>query len=45
MNHLTYLPVFDKLTKEQQATLANSAFIRKFRKGEILHNGSQDRCV
>ena len=42
MNHLTYLPVFDKLTKEQQATLANSAFIRKFRKGEILHNGSQD---
>ena len=41
MNFLTRLPVFDKLTKEQQATLANSAFIRKFRKGEILHNGSQ----
>lgn len=42
MNYLTYLPVFDKLTKEQQSILSNSAFIRQFRKGEILHNGSQD---
>ena len=42
MNYLTYLPAFDKLTKEQQSILSNSAFIRQFRKGEILHNGSQD---
>lgn len=42
MNYLTYLPVFDKLTKSQQDTLTKSAFIRKFRKNEFLHNGSQD---
>ena len=42
MNYLTYLPVFDKLTKEQQNTLTNSAFIRNFSKNEILHNGSAD---
>ena len=42
MNYLTYLPVFDKLTKEQQNTLINSAFIRNFSKNEILHNGSAD---
>lgn len=42
MNYLTYLPVFDKLTKSQQDTLTSSAFVRKFRKGELLHNGSQN---
>ena len=42
MNYLTYLPVFDKLTKSQQDTLAKSAFVRKFSKNEILHNVSQD---
>lgn len=42
MNYLTYLPVFDNLTKPQQASLTNSAFVRKFNKNEILHNGSQD---
>ena len=42
MNYLTYLPVFDKLTKSQQDTLTSSAFVRKFGKGELLHNGSQD---
>lgn len=42
MNYLTYLPVFDKLTKAQQNTLIKSAFVRKFSRGEILHNGSQD---
>lgn len=42
MNYLTYLPVFDKLTKSQQDTLTNSAFVRKFNKGAFLHNGSQD---
>ena len=42
MNYLTYLPVFDKLTKSQQDTLTSSAFVRKFGKGELLHNGSQN---
>ena len=42
MNYLTYLPVFDKLTKSQQDTLIKSAFVHKFSKGEMLHNGSQD---
>lgn len=41
MNRLTYLPVFNKLTKSQQNTLENSAFVRKFGKGEFLHNGAQ----
>lgn len=38
----TYLPVFEKLTKAQQDALMGAAFVRKFRKGEILHNGAQD---
>ena len=42
MNYLTYLPVFDKLTKSQQDILTKSAFVRKFSKGEFLHNGSHD---
>lgn len=42
MNYLTYLSVFDKLTKSQQDALTSAAFVRKFRKKEILHNGSQD---
>lgn len=42
MNYLTYLPAFDKLTKSQQDTLTNSAYVRKFNKNELLHNGSRD---
>ena len=42
MNYLTYLPVFDKLTKSQQDILTNSAYVRKFNKKELLHNSSQD---
>lgn len=42
MNYLAYLPVFDNLTKEQQYTLTNAAFIRKFKKGAILHNGAHE---
>lgn len=42
MDYFTYLPVFDKLTKSQQDALAGAALVRKFRKGEILHNGVQD---
>ena len=41
MNYLTYLPVFDKLTKSQQDALTDAAFIRTCSKGEILHNGAQ----
>ena len=44
MNYLTYLPVFNKLTKSQQDKLTSSAFVRKFSKGEFLHNGSQ-KCT
>lgn len=42
MNYLTYLPVFNKLTQSQQDTLTGSSFVRKFGKGELLHNGSQN---
>ena len=42
MNYLTYLPVWDELNKQQQNTLENKAVIRKFKKGEILHSGSND---
>lgn len=42
MNYLTYLPVWDKLEKSQQERLTNAAVMRKFKKGEILHNGSAD---
>lgn len=42
MNYLTYLSVFNTLTKSQQDMLTSSAFIRKFSKGELLHNGSQN---
>lgn len=42
MSYLSYIPVFPKLTKEQQDTLEHAAFIRKFGKNEILHHGLQD---
>ena len=42
MDHFTYLPVFDKLTKAQQDALTGAALVRRFRKGEVLHNGAQD---
>ena len=42
MNYLTYLPVWNKLTVEQQSVLTNSAFEKNFLKGEILHSGSAD---
>lgn len=42
MNFLTYIPVWDKLTKEQQDRLIRSASVKKYRKGEILHNGSTE---
>lgn len=42
MNYLTYLPVWNKLTGEQQEKLINSAFEKVFSKGEILHSGTAD---
>lgn len=42
MNYLTYLPVWNKLNQLQQDTLIHAATICKFKKGEILHNGSQN---
>lgn len=42
MNYLTYLSVWDKLSKSQQDTLINSAVNRKFKKDDLLHNGSGD---
>lgn len=42
MNYLTYMPVWNKLDKSQQDILIKSAVSRKFKKGELLHNGSAD---
>lgn len=42
MNYLTYLPVWDKLDTTQQNKLLNSAFTRKFHKGQMLQNGSAE---
>ena len=43
MNYLTYLTVFDKLTKSQQDTLTSSAFVRKFSKTLQRHIGALHR--
>ncbi|MGN1235245.1 MAG: Crp/Fnr family transcriptional regulator [Christensenellaceae bacterium] len=40
MNYLTYLPVWEQLTREQQDALLRAAFIKRAYKGEILHNGA-----
>lgn len=42
MNYLTYIPIWEKLNQSQKDMLMNSAVIRRFRKGEILHNGADD---
>ena len=42
MNYLTYLSVWDQLDTTQQNELLNSAFIRKFHKGQMLQNGSAE---
>lgn len=42
MNYLTYIPIWEKLNRLQQNMLMDSAVIRRFRKGEILHNGADD---
>lgn len=44
MNYLTYLPVFNKLTKSQQDLLTTSCFVRKFNKNELVYSASQ-KCT
>lgn len=44
MNYLTYLPVFNKLTKSQQDMLTRSAYVQKFNKNEVLHSSSH-KCT
>lgn len=39
-----FLPFWNKLTADEQETLQKTAQVRKFKKGTILHNGSED-CV
>lgn len=40
MNLSEYLPVWDKLTLEQQALLSGSALEKRAKKGTLIHNGS-----
>lgn len=35
-----FLPVWNKLEENQQRILSESAFERKYLKGDILHNGN-----
>lgn len=42
MNHLEYLPIWNKLEKEYQDLLSSAASVRRFKKGDCLHNGSDD---
>lgn len=37
-----YFPIWNKLTKEQQNRLNQTAFLKKFDKGTLIHNGSLD---
>ena len=42
MNHLTLLPVWNKLDEKQQDLLINTSSVHKFHKGNLLHSGSAD---
>ena len=42
MNYLEYLSVWNKLSHEHRHRLQSCCTTKKFRKGEILHNGSND---
>ena len=42
MNYLTLLPVWDKLDETQQNLLINTASVRKFHRGNLLHSGSAE---
>ena len=42
MNYLTYIPVWNKLTDKQREKLTGTSSVKKYRKGEIVHNGSTE---
>ena len=42
MDFQSYFPMWNQLTREQQAQLSGSAFQRSVPKGTVLHNGSAD---
>lgn len=44
MNFTEHFPIWDKLTREQQELLLQSAVPRRVKKGTILHNGS-NTCI
>ena len=41
MEFQRYFPIWDKLTAEQQKTLLDSLYIRKVKKGTVLHDGTE----
>ena len=42
MEFSSFLPVWSRLTAEQQAILSDSVFSRKVKKGDVIHNGNAD---
>ncbi len=42
MNFQDYFPIWDKLKKEEQERLSNAAFLRSFKKGDMLHTDSTE---
>ena len=42
MDIKNYFPVWDKLNDDQKKKIEKAAILRKFSKGDILHNGSSD---
>jgi len=42
MEFSSFFPVWNRLTAEQQTVLSNSVFIRKEKKGDVIHNGDAD---
>ena len=42
MDIKNYFPVWDKLNDDQKNKIEKAAILRKFSKGDILHNGSSD---
>ena len=42
MEFSSFLPVWSRLTTEQQAILSDSVFSRKVKKGDVIHNGDAD---
>ena len=42
MEFSSFLPVWSRLTAEQQAILSDSVFSRKVKKGDVIHNGDAD---